>query len=68
MTYPGMESVLLAAVAYDGFVAVCSCLHYLCILNSTASLQQEGFLWLCGLVPELLVRALLMSGLAISNS
>lgn len=62
-----MESVLLAVVAYDDFVAVCWCLHYLCIMNSMASLQREGFLWVCGLVSSL-VRALLMPALAVSNS
>lgn len=55
-----MESVLLAVKAYADFVALCWCLHYLCIMNNKmASLQWKQFLWLFGVVNSL-VRALLM--------
>ncbi|XP_014454461.2 olfactory receptor 5V1-like [Alligator mississippiensis] len=67
ITCAGTECVLLAVMAYDRYVAICSPLHYLSVMSRRVSVQLAGFSWLCGLVNSL-VHTLLTSTLAICRS
>uniref|UniRef100_A0A7M4FYE2 Olfactory receptor n=2 Tax=Crocodylus porosus TaxID=8502 RepID=A0A7M4FYE2_CROPO len=67
ITCAGTECVLLAVMAYDRYVAICSPLHYLSVVSRRVSVQLAGFSWLCGLVNSL-VHTLLTSTLAICKS
>ncbi|XP_069089354.1 olfactory receptor 1G1-like [Pleurodeles waltl] len=63
------ESVLLAAMAYDRYVAVCKPLHYTSIMDRSVCIRLAAMSWSCGLlfslVHTLLTTKLLFCG---SNS
>ncbi|KAM6448156.1 olfactory receptor 5V1-like [Liasis olivaceus] len=67
ITCAGTECVLLAVMAYDRYVAICSPLHYSSIMNHSACRKMAGFSWLCGLANSL-VHTLLTSSLIICKS
>ncbi|XP_069062395.1 olfactory receptor 10A7-like [Pleurodeles waltl] len=48
------ECLLLAAMAYDRYVAICNPLHYMIIMNKTACLKLAGIAWMCGFVISLI--------------
>ncbi|XP_053164888.1 olfactory receptor 5V1-like [Hemicordylus capensis] len=63
----GTECVLLAVMAYDQYVAICSPLHYSSIMSKSACMKMAAFSWLCGLTNSL-VHTLLTSSLNICKS
>ncbi|XP_033024626.1 olfactory receptor 10A7-like [Lacerta agilis] len=48
-----VECYLLAAMAYDRYMAICSPLHYPLIMNQKACAQMTVASWLCGIVMPL---------------
>lgn len=67
ITCAGTECVLLAVMAYDRYVAICSPLHYTSIMNKSICMKLAAFSWLCGLTNSL-VHTLLTSSLTICKS
>ncbi|XP_034625302.1 olfactory receptor 2G3-like [Trachemys scripta elegans] len=67
ITCAGTECVLLAAMAYDRYVAICKPLSYPSIMSNRLCVQLAGFSWLCGLVNSL-VHTLLTSAIVICKS
>uniref|UniRef100_A0A8D0B3L2 Olfactory receptor n=1 Tax=Salvator merianae TaxID=96440 RepID=A0A8D0B3L2_SALMN len=67
ITCAGTECVLLAVMAYDRYVAICSPLHYVSIMSKKACIKMAGFSWLCGFTNSL-VHTLLTLSLAICKS
>ncbi|XP_078245939.1 olfactory receptor 5V1-like [Pogona vitticeps] len=67
ITCAGTECVLLAIMAYDRYVAICSPLHYSSIMNQRACMKMAVFSWLCGLTNSL-VHTLLTYSLIICKS
>ncbi|XP_042313084.1 olfactory receptor 5V1-like [Sceloporus undulatus] len=67
ITCAGTESVLLAVMAYDRYVAICSPLHYSSIMSKKACMKMAAFSWLCGLTNSL-VHTLLTCSLNICKS
>ncbi|XP_062983771.1 olfactory receptor 5V1-like [Elgaria multicarinata webbii] len=67
ITCAGTECVLLAVMAYDRYVAICSPLHYSSIMSKRACVKMAAFSWLCG-VTNSLVHTLLTLSLTICKS
>uniref|UniRef100_A0ABM5FV65 Olfactory receptor n=1 Tax=Pogona vitticeps TaxID=103695 RepID=A0ABM5FV65_9SAUR len=67
ITCAGTECVLLAIMAYDRYVAICSPLHYSSIMNQRACMKMAVFSWLCGLTNSL-VHTLLTYSLTVCKS
>uniref|UniRef100_A0A8C8RC32 Olfactory receptor n=1 Tax=Pelusios castaneus TaxID=367368 RepID=A0A8C8RC32_9SAUR len=67
ITCAGTECVLLAVMAYDRYVAICSPLNYSSIMSKRLCVQLAGFSWGCGLVNSL-VHTLLTSVIVICKS
>uniref|UniRef100_A0A4X2LDS6 Olfactory receptor n=1 Tax=Vombatus ursinus TaxID=29139 RepID=A0A4X2LDS6_VOMUR len=53
VTFSGSECVLLAAMAYDRFIAICYPLHYPVLMSKRVCAYLAGGFWLCGLVNSL---------------
>ncbi|XP_066485626.1 olfactory receptor 6F1-like [Tiliqua scincoides] len=56
------ECYLLAAMAYDRYVAICKPLHYATLMDATTTIQLAAGSWLCP-VFVLIILILLLSGL-----
>nr|XP_028581582.1 olfactory receptor 5V1-like [Podarcis muralis] len=67
ITCAGTECVLLAVMAYDRYVAICSPLHYSSVMSKGACTKMAAFSWVCGLTNSL-VHTLLTSSLTICKS
>ncbi|XP_061485697.1 olfactory receptor 5V1-like [Rhineura floridana] len=67
ITCAGTECVLLAIMAYDRYVAICSPLHYSSIMSKRACMKMAVFSWMCGLANSL-VHTLLTLSLTICKS
>nr|XP_060623110.1 olfactory receptor 5V1-like [Anolis sagrei ordinatus] len=67
ITCAGTECVLLAVMAYDRYVAICSPLHYSSIMSKRACMKMAAFSWFCGLTNSL-VHTLLTQSLNICKS
>ncbi|XP_009567409.2 olfactory receptor 6Y1 [Cuculus canorus] len=50
VTFIGTESILLAVMAYDRFLAVCKPLRYPLIMNHRFCAQLTAGCWVCGLI------------------
>ncbi|XP_044528983.1 olfactory receptor 5V1-like [Gracilinanus agilis] len=50
VTFAGSEGVLLAAMAYDRFIAICHPLRYLVLMSKRVCTCLAAGAWLCGLV------------------
>ncbi|XP_055968260.1 olfactory receptor 6F1-like [Sorex fumeus] len=61
------EYFLLAAMAYDRYLAICSPLHYGAIMSSVLSAQLALGSWLCGFL-AIAVPTILISGLSFCGS
>ncbi|XP_020854597.1 olfactory receptor 5V1-like [Phascolarctos cinereus] len=53
VTFAGSECVLLAAMAYDRFIAICHPLHYPVLMRKTVCACLAAGSWLCGVVNSL---------------
>ncbi|XP_074046447.1 olfactory receptor 5V1-like [Macrotis lagotis] len=53
VTFAGTESVLLAAMAYDRFIAICYPLRYPILMSNRVYAYLAAGTWLCGLVNSL---------------
>ncbi|XP_074046446.1 olfactory receptor 5V1-like [Macrotis lagotis] len=66
VTFAGSESVLLAAMAYDRFIAICYPLRYPILMSNRVCAYLAAGTWLCGLVNSLthtgLIAALTLCG------
>ncbi|XP_012512331.1 PREDICTED: olfactory receptor 10AG1 [Propithecus coquereli] len=45
----GTECLLLAAMAYDRYVAICNPLHYSLLMNNKVCIQLVAASWICGI-------------------
>ncbi|XP_074046445.1 olfactory receptor 5V1-like [Macrotis lagotis] len=53
VTFSGSECVLLAAMAYDRFIAICHPLHYPILMSKRVCACLATGSWLCGLINSL---------------
>ncbi|XP_027722529.1 olfactory receptor 5V1-like [Vombatus ursinus] len=53
VTFAGSECVLLAAMAYDRFIAICYPLHYSVLMSKRVCAYLAAGSWLCGVVNSL---------------
>ncbi|XP_020854134.1 olfactory receptor 5V1-like [Phascolarctos cinereus] len=53
VTFAGSECVLLAAMAYDRFIAICHPLHYPVLMSKRICTYLAAGSWLCGVVNSL---------------
>ncbi|XP_007485388.2 olfactory receptor 5V1-like [Monodelphis domestica] len=54
VTFAGSEGVLLAAMAYDRFIAICHPLRYLVLMSKKVCACLAAGSWLCGLVNSMI--------------